>query len=958
MAKPTVSRRDTELFLLLAGALPVLLNYAMYTMNANTQLSVETLAVPLGLFAAFAIAHVAIRFLAPGADPVILPVTFVLSGIGIAFVTRLKPELAVNQVMWLFISIGAMVATLMVVRNLDALAKEKYKLGIAGIVLLLIPMVIGVEHGGSKLWIQVGPFSFQPGELAKICVILFLAAYLSEKRELLSASTKKLGPLALPKPRMLTPVLIMWGISLLIVVFERDLGSALLFFTFLVVMIYVATGRLSYVIFSCILLAVGGVFCYHAFSHVQTRVDIWIDPWPYASEGGYQIVQSMYSLADGDLFGTGIGRGMPTLIPVVESDFIFSAIGEEMGLLGGASICLLEMVFAVRGFATAARAKSDMSAFTAVGLATAIVFQAFLIIGGCTKLLPLTGVTLPFMSQGGSSLLASFIIVGLLLRTGDEATGREAPILSTSPTMVGLQIPAPDDAQEKVAAVAHGSNVRGRFGMDTPESGVLGRVALGNRLTALITLYTVLFALLISNLTYVQVVQAQNIKQMPNNNHTIAKSAYVQRGAIISSDGQTLATSVQNENGTYRRDYPNGSVAAHTVGYISERYGATGIEGTMNDTLRGSANYANWHNALYSLAGIQMPGASVVLTINYQMQRAAEMTLANWGYKGAIVVLDPSTGAVLAKASYPTFEINDIASVLQGEAAEAGPLVDRTCALYAPGSTYKVITCASALDVGLATLDSIFDSPASMDIGGQVVTNFRDVEYGSIDLRTALAVSSNTAFGQLGVAVGPETLVYYSNAFGYGSALGQDFSCTASLMPNPAEMTEWELAWAACGQPVGEHPSPAGPQATVMQNAVVAATIANGGKAMQPYVVDHVLSPEGTTVSTSKPRAIGQAISPETAAQVGEAMLGVVNEGTGTGAIVEGYNVAGKTGTAQVSEGIDNSLFIGYAPYENPTLAISVCIEGNGVDDITGYATHMASEVLSQCLNVQAMGAL
>jgi peptidoglycan glycosyltransferase len=143
-----------------------------------------------------------------------------------------------------------------------------------------------------------------------------------------------------------------------------------------------------------------------------------------------------------------------------------------------------------------------------------------------------------------------------------------------------------------------------------------------------------------------------------------------------------------------------------------------------------------------------------------------------------------------------------------------------------------------------------------------------------------------------------------------------------------------------------------------MQNAVVAATIANGGKAMQPYVVDHVLSPEGTTVSTSKPRAIGQAISPETAAQVGEAMLGVVNEGTGTGAIVEGYNVAGKTGTAQVSEGIDNSLFIGYAPYENPTLAISVCIEGNGVDDITGYATHMASEVLSQCLNVQAMGAL
>ena len=946
-----MSRRTTELLLLIAGALPVVLINAMYVMNMNVELSVATLAVPIGLFVAFAMAHIAIRFLAPGADPVILPVTFVLSGIGIAFVTRLKPELAVNQVLWLFISIAAMVGTLIVVRNMDKLASYKYTLGIAGIVLLLIPMVFGTEHGGSRLWINIGPFSFQPGELAKVLIILFLAAYLSENRELLSASTKSIGPIALPKPRMLAPVFAMWGVSLLVVVFERDLGSALLFFTFLVVMIYVATGRVSYVIISLILLLAGMVLCYVLFSHVRNRIQIWIDPFANP-DGGYQIIQSLYSLADGDLVGTGIGKGLPTLIPVVESDFIFSAIGEEMGLLGGSAILILYIIFAVRGFATAARAKSDMSAFTAVGLTTAIAFQAFLIVGGCTRLLPLTGVTLPFMSQGGSSLLASFIITGLLLRTGDEATGQEVLIASTSETEFGA-VPGMDEKNTKVAAVAHGTNVRGHFGLDTPESGVLGRVALGKRLVSLITVFTLLFAAAITNLTFIQVVQAQTYRQMPSNNHTIAKSGFVQRGAIITSDGQTLAESVQQEDGTYHRVYPNGSVAAHTVGYISTRFGATGIESRMNDTLRGSANYSNWHNALYSLAGTPIPGSSVVLTINYQMQRAAEAALE--GYRGAVVVLDPSTGAVLAKASNPSYDIEDIASVLENGDDESSPLVDRATQLYTPGSTFKLVTLSAALDTGTADLDTNFDSPSSMDIGGQYVSNDHDAEYGEIDLRTALALSANTAFGQLGVQLGADNLVRYSNAFGYDKPLGQDFACTPSLMPEPSEMTEWETAWSACGQPVGEHESPAGPQTTIMQNAVVAAAIANKGVVMNPYVVDHVLSPEGTSVATTNPQSLGQAISAETAAKVGDAMLDVVTSGTGTGARVDGYLVAGKTGTAQVGADSINSLFVGFAPYDNPTLAISVCVEGNG-EDVRGYASYVASEVFAQCLNIQAMG--
>ncbi len=948
-----MSRRTTELLLLCAGALPVLLIYAMYVMNMNVELSVSTLAVPIGLFVGFAVAHVAIRFLAPGADPVILPATFVLSGMGIAFVTRLKPELAVNQVLWLFISIAAMVAVLMVVRDLDSLAQYKYTLGAVGIALLVIPMLFGTEHGGSKLWISIGPFSFQPGEIAKVLIILFLASYLSENRELLSASTKSIGPIALPEFRMLAPVFAMWGISLLVVIFERDLGSALLFFTFLVVMIYVATGRVSYVIVSILLLLVGGVLCYLLFSHVRNRIQIWVDPFANP-DGGYQIIQSLYSLADGDLIGSGIGKGMPTLIPVVESDFIFSAIGEEMGLLGASAILILYMVFAVRGFATAARAKSDMSAFTAVGLTTAIAFQAFLIVGGCTRLLPLTGVTLPFMSQGGSSLLASFIIVGLLLRTGDEGTGREAQIASTSALARGEVPGAPDETNNRASHIAHGTNVRGHFGLNTPESGVLGRVALGNRLTALITVFTFLFAVTIANLTFIQVVEAQNYKQMPNNNHTIARSAFVQRGAIITSDGQTLAESVQQDDGTYARVYPNGSVAAHTVGYVSTRFGTTGVESRMNDALRGSANYSSWHNALYSLAGVQTPGASVVLTLNYQMQRAAEAALGN--YRGAVVVLDPSTGAVLAKVSNPSYDPNNIAEVIEN-GDNASPLVDRTTQLYTPGSTFKLVTLAAALDTGKATLDTTFDAPATINIGGEdgFISNDHEYEYGNINLRTALVLSANTAFAQLGVQVGANDLVRYASGFGYNTALGQDFACQASLMPEPAEMTEWETAWAACGQPVGEHDSPAGPQTTVVQNAVVAATIANKGVVMNPYVVDHVLSPEGATVASTNPQSLGQVISSDSASKIGEAMLDVVTSGTGVGARVDGYLVAGKTGTAQVGSDSINSLFVGFAPYDNPTLAISVCVEGNG-ENVRGYASTVAGEVLAQCLNIQAMG--
>lgn len=938
-----MSRRTTELLLLIAAAFPVTLLYAMYVVTTGAALSFQTLAVPLGLFAAFAAAHIGVRIFAPGADPAILPIVFTLSGIGITFVTRLQPDASLGQVIYLFLGVALMVGTLAVVKNLEVVKRYKYVLGIAGIILLVLPMFIGTEIYGSKLWIKIGSFQFQPGEFAKVLIVLFLAGYLAENRELLSISNRTVLGIKFPRLRLLYPLFIVWGVCLLVVAFERDLGSALLFYTIFLIMLYVATGRVSYVIIGLALLAVGAFGMYQIMSHVQVRVAIWLDPFSDAQNLGYQIVQSLFSLADGGLTGVGIGKGMADIIPVVASDMIFAAIGEEMGLLGGSAVLLLFMLFAVRGLTTAARAKSDLAAFSAAGLTAAISFQAFTIVGGVTKLIPLTGVTLPFMSQGGSSLLASFVIVGLLLRAGDEATGRSTEIANTST----------DLATAGYRTTVRGSHMR-RPALDTPESGLLGRVALANRLTRAVFLFTALFAVLIGNITYIQVIKASEYQDMPSNNHTINKARYIKRGSIITADGLTLAESIQQADGTYARSYPNGNLAAHVVGYYSQQYGTMGIENTQNDTLTGSKDYSSWQNALNSLAGISEPGNSVQLTIDSRIQRAAEQALA--GRVGAIVALDPRSGAVLAWASAPTFDNTNIQAAIEAANASGGAdtsMYDRaTLALYTPGSTFKVLTLASALENDLATLDTTYDSPGRMEIGGADVVSIGERGHGTISLAKAFALSSNTVFGQVADGLGAEKLVATARAFGYGQQLGLDFTTAASVMPNPEEMTEWELAWAGAGQPVGQGHTP-GPQATVMQNALMAATIANNGIAMNPYVVSQILAPDGTVLKTTRGRSLGQAVSTGTAEQVKQAMLDVVQSGTGSAAAIAGVKVAGKTGTAETNNANANSTFVGFAPYDTPTVAIAVVIEQNAKGEQSAAA--VGGQVLRAALATQGL---
>ena len=917
-----MTRRNLELVLLCVAAPLVILMFAMLVVNQGQSLTFNTLGVPIGIFAAFVVAHLALRKLAPGADPALLPLTFALSGIGIAFVTRLKPELAVGQLLWLFVGVACMVLVLAFVRNLDKLARYKYTLMLVGFILLISPLLplIGQEINGSRIWLHLGPFSFQPGEVAKIAVVLFLAGYLAANREMLSVFTWRLGPFNLPDIRTLLPLLVMWLISIGIVAFEKDLGSALVFFFVFLVMLYVATGKKTYVIAGVVMMAVGAVGLYFVFDHIQVRVATWLDPFADAQNTGYQLVQTIYSLADGGLFGVGIGRGLAEQIPVVESDFIFAAIGEETGLLGAAGLLLLYLCFAIRGMVTAARAKSDVSSFTAVGLTSIIILQAFIIVGGVTRLIPLTGLTLPFISQGGSSLLASFISVALLMRAGDEGTGVGKEMGSGTTTLV-------------------------------PGS-VLGRVALGKRLTTAMVGFSILFALLVANLTLIMVVQAETYQNMAGNNHTMAKEANTERGSISTYDGVVLAESQLQDDGTYERVYPAGDLASHVVGYYSMRYGTSGIEASQNSTLKGQQNYASWTDVINAAAGISTPGNDVRLTLNSAIQQAAQDALA--GETGACVVMDPSTGAVLAMASSPTYNANDIESLLEQSATDGGEssqLFNRaTQSLYAPGSTFKIVSLATALQNNIASEDTTFSSPGEMEIGNASVTNFGNESYGTITLERATELSSNTVFGQLGVQIGSRLLVEGAEAFGFNKELDFELPTSVSLMPDPDEMTEWETAWAAAGEPVGEHESPAGPQANVLQMAMVGCAVANHGTIMKPYLVDSVYNANGERSFQAQAATFAQAITSETADRVKEVLKGVVTSGTGTAAAISGVQVAGKTGTAETPDG-DDGWFVGMvdANDDTPSVVVAIVVE----NETSTVASAKAGDVLEAALSVR-----
>ena len=421
-------RRNTELSLLFTVAIVIVAAYVLASLGRLAELPaniVPFLGVILGLLL---LAHVATRRLAPLADPVLLPLAGLLNGFGYVFIARLDEDLAGLQAVWTLVGVGAFCGTLLFVRRTRLLEQYRYTLMLVGIFLLVLPLtpVIGQTINGARIWVSVGAINFQPGEFAKIAFAVFFAAYLVDKREVLALSTIRFAGMAIPEARHLGPILLAWGASILVMVFERDLGSSLLFFALFVVLLWVATERPSYLVMSLLMFAAGSVISYNRFGHVRQRVEVWLDPFDDPFGDGFQVTQSAFALADGGITGTGLGAGSPNTenIPAVETDFIFAIIGEELGLLGTTAILIAFMLMIGSGLRIAITAERSFEKLLATGLTTLLGFQAFIIIAGVIRVLPLTGVTLPFVSYGGSSLLANWMLLALLLRISDDSANQ------------------------------------------------------------------------------------------------------------------------------------------------------------------------------------------------------------------------------------------------------------------------------------------------------------------------------------------------------------------------------------------------------------------------------------------------------------------------------------------------------------------------------------------------------
>ena len=423
--------------LLAAGYGVCLLAFAQVALVMDSRLNSAFMVFAMVLAFGFLATHLAVRRLAASADPVLLPAVAVLNGLGLTMIYRLdraegRTGLTSSsdfsaQLGWTVLGVVLFIVVLVVVREPRLLQRYTYTAGFIGLGLLVLPLVpgLGIEINGARIWVRIplprDSLSFQPGELAKLFLIVFFAGYLVEKRDVLALARTRVLGIDVPRGRDLGPIVVAWLASLGVLVFERDLGTSLLFFGVFVAMLYIATERWSWLVIGAILFVAGSALAYVLFAHVQTRFSVWLDPFADESGAGYQIAQSLYGFATGGILGTGLGQGYPDFVPYASTDFIAAAFGEELGVAGFMAIMVLYAIVVERGFRTSLAARDAFGKLLAAGLAIEVGLQVFVVVGGVTRLIPLTGLTTPFLSYGGSSLIANWMLIALLMRISDHA---------------------------------------------------------------------------------------------------------------------------------------------------------------------------------------------------------------------------------------------------------------------------------------------------------------------------------------------------------------------------------------------------------------------------------------------------------------------------------------------------------------------------------------------------------
>ncbi len=430
-----MSARNRELLGLIPVAGLLIAGFAAVFSVRSAQLDNTSLIFGAYFFAICLAAHIFLRIRLPNADPYLFPLVALLAAIGLVMLYRIDATLARDQANWFVVGLVLFVLTITFLKDYHVLERYRYLIVVGGLILLLLPRVpgIGAQVNGAYLGVKLGPLAFQPAEFGKLAIVIFLASYLREHREVLVVGAKRFAGITFPPLKHLGPMLVVWGAAMLMLVFIRDLGSSLMFFGAFLALIYTATNRISFVIIGMAMFLLGAWFFASTVGHVGDRVDIWLDPYQDANGNGYQVLQSMFAQADGGLFGKGLGESLlwapgvthqtveNTLIPQVQTDFIYALIVNELGLFGGCGVITIYALIAARGFKIASIARDGFSKLLAAGLTAVFALQAFVIIGGVIRVIPLTGVTLPLISYGGSSVIANMVLIALLLLVSDRA---------------------------------------------------------------------------------------------------------------------------------------------------------------------------------------------------------------------------------------------------------------------------------------------------------------------------------------------------------------------------------------------------------------------------------------------------------------------------------------------------------------------------------------------------------
>lgn len=450
---PPPNRRNTELVLLCLAAMLAAVALLNVELNQDRALGPNIITFPLAFLVLFGAAHLAVRRFAPHADPVLLPVVTAINGLGLVLIHRLDlgdptaNPTAGHQLLWTAVGLTGFVVVLVRLNDHRKLARYGYVCGFTGLILLIVPALLPAlysEQNGAKIWVQFKGFSIQPAEFSKILLLIFFAAVLVSKRNVFTSAGKHVLGMDLPRPRDLAPLLAAWILAVGVMVLERDLGTSLLLYASFLTVVYIATDRLSWVVIGLALFAGGSIIAYHLFNHVRVRVQNWLDPFA-DPDSGYQMMQSLFSFATGGVFGTGLGNGQPNTVPAASTDFIIAVVGEELGLVGLAGVLMLYAILIVRGLRTALAVRDSFGKLLAAGLAATVGIQLFIVVGGVTKLIPLTGLTTPWMSYGGSSLVANYLLLAILIRIshaarrpiGEVGTPAATPIAAAPTEVLG-----------------------------------------------------------------------------------------------------------------------------------------------------------------------------------------------------------------------------------------------------------------------------------------------------------------------------------------------------------------------------------------------------------------------------------------------------------------------------------------------------------------------------------------